>query len=1372
MVTIRSVNEIILSLIDYFKLAQPDADTKPGTVVRDLFIDGPASQLALLYDQLSAVSQQQSLRLVVGTDLDNLAKNFGIVRKQATPSSGVALMTFASISAPINIDTGDVVVAQNGFTFTVTNGIVVQPSSTNFYRSVASKFSTQLSLVGITDQYAVEITVVASTPGTAGNVGSYSLTQVSIPGVSNVTNINPFTGGTDQENDAAFRSRVLASFSGSSVGTSLGYLNTALGTTGVSDAYVAGPGDPLMARDGTVSEVINGTLTVISEGTGGKVDVFILGSNLVNNTDTFIYQDKSNDNDPTSSKNNFVLGQIASNAGLTVSQERVTDIAAGILPSQPVEQILTVTGSLSGGNFAPMSTDQYGIVTGNYQLIKDTGVYAGSPFGKDTFHWISNQIEGFSEAIIKGQYNGQDALTFTGVTLIPQVQQSLSITNENSLVTTNRSQIQLLHTPATNVTRVFNVTTGERYVITNQNVNNTGTYNTTGLIQISGNTLPSPSDGLQVDYSWIVSYDPYSDYDGLYDVNNPRTVTDSVDWGLANSIENEKVLFTSSPGNNFFQGTTTHPIGSVISAKTFLDVDGYVQTVTSGVYTNRLFVEVTNLAVATTSVDAIRLKNNNTEVYNTAQGNGNVSNALVVVGIQVLNSTTVILPTDTVAQAGQYVTVTLNSTDVFLAGTGQSSSTGSQINIPSSQINTTATQLILEVTYLANVTNLFSSGTTVLPTSRVGNGYILSNNNGFNNFTIIDISRRENQIVQLNLSNQFFVELNLPSSDYSLSANQVISVIRLSDGLELWDSSFPGTVTVGTDGNFQLIFSGFNTPATNDRVLVVYYATDLRRFQPFSYNNLPIKTRTDTLAVDPVTGDFTISLNKIASQVSGVEFNIIEPNTNIVLFTGSDGYIVSNGATATFSSLSVNFSSLANLTNNKLQITGSALIGVTNNNNNGIYDILSYNDNTNVMVFTELLNNITDDQIAVIRVADGQELWNYNGTIDVTNNRLLFPAVPTAAAGDFLFVMFFNYRALRQGPTRVIGTTADQVSNTGTITVAGTTLSQAQNIVFTVTSTGLRQNVIQAMYTALNLPSTSQIPSNIYLARITKVEKVSVVSPTNPIVLEVLNTYDIFNTTIQNNLFYSDDTLSNSTLGPFDFILPSTTNNTSNVNGQNHLPTIGDQIRITFYYATTADQENLAYTRIGSLYTNKKFALINKIYVASGFKTSQSTNFTATTFTQPALGARYNPTYNYVAPKQNERIVISYNYNQLVSQVTFNLENTRPITADVLAKEALEVLLDLTMNVVIDPTVIANGTTSTVLQNLQNALSAALTTPLLGQVIDQITLINIAQGISGIDRARILYFNVTGAQGSILTFQAQNNQFFEPNNLIVNTETR
>ena len=1370
MVTIRSVNEIILSLIDFFQLAQPDLDTKPATVARDLFIDGPSSQLALLYDQLSNVSQQQSLRLVVGTDLDNLAKNFGIIRKQATPSSGTTLLTFASINATININARSIVTANNGFSFATQTGISVVPSSINFYRSTASKFSAQLALAGITDQFAVEVTVTATTAGSAGNIGSYSLSMTTIPGVSNVTNINAFSGGTDQENDAAFRNRVLSSFTGSSVGTTLGYLNTALSTTGVSDAYVAGPGDPLMTRDGTVSQVINGVLTVTSEGSGGEVDIFILGSQLVQNTDTFIYQDKSNNNDPASPKNNFVLGQIAADAGKTVSQKRVSDIAAGVLPSQPVENIVQVTGSLSGGNFAPQTIDQYGRVFGNYQLLKDTGVYAGSPWAFDTFHWVSNMISGFTEALIKGQYNGQDALTFTGVQLIPQIQQNISITNENSTVTFNRSIIQLLHTPATNVTRVFNVTTGERYVITNQNFDSTTPFNTTGRIQISGNTLPSPSDGLQVDYSWIVNYDPYSDYDGLFDVNNPRSVNDSIDWGLGNAIENERIVFSLIAGNNYFQGNASHPVDTVITAKTFLEVDGYVQIVTSGTFINRLSVVISNLTDPTTGVDSITLENSNVEVFNTAQANSNVANSTIVVGIQVLNVTTIILPTDTVAQSGQRVSVILNSTDVFLSGTGQGSSSGSQITIPSAQINTTASSLTLRVTYLAAVTDLFSASTTFLPTSRAGNGYLLNNNNGFTNFSVVNVSRRENQIVQLNLSNQFFVELNLPSSDYGLSIAQVISVVRLTDNKELWTSANPGTVVVGTDGNFQLILSGFNTPVAADRVLVIYYATDLRRFQPFSYNNTPIKTRTDSLSIDPLSGKFTLALNQFITQGSGVVFSIIEPNTNIVLFSVTDGYLTSQGSTAAISSPTVNFISLASLTNKKLRITGSTLLGFSNSNNNGVYDIISYNPLTNIIIITEVLDNITADQISVIRLVDGQEVWNYSGTIDVPNNRILFPVTPPVSDGDFVFVNFYNFNILRKGNTRLISTISDQVTNTGMITVSGTTLALAQDVIFTVTNTGLKLNLAAAMRTVLNLPSTSPVPTNVFIAKIVKVEKVTTVSLTNPIVLQSLVTYDTVNTELSNNLLYPDIMLQNTSLSSLDFVLPSTTNNTSNFNSKNDLPTLGDQIRISFYYGTTNDQENLAYTRIGTLYTNKKFALINKIFVASGFKASQSTRFTATSFTQPALGTRYTPTYNYLAPKQNERIVINYNFNQLVGTATFNIEATRPVTANVLVKEATLVELDLTMNVVINPSMLSS--TTTILQNLRNALSSALTTNLLGQSIDQITLINIAQGVSGINLARILHFNVIGTQGSILTFQAFNNQFFAPNNIILNTETR
>ena len=155
MVSIRSVNEIILSLIDFYRVAQPDLDTKPGTVARDLFVDGPSSQLALLYDELSSVSNQQSMRLVIGSDLDKLAKNFGVIRKQSTPSTGTALLTFSSINANININKGDSIVASNGFSFNVSNGVAVSAASSNYYRSVASKFRDQLDFVGITDEFAV-----------------------------------------------------------------------------------------------------------------------------------------------------------------------------------------------------------------------------------------------------------------------------------------------------------------------------------------------------------------------------------------------------------------------------------------------------------------------------------------------------------------------------------------------------------------------------------------------------------------------------------------------------------------------------------------------------------------------------------------------------------------------------------------------------------------------------------------------------------------------------------------------------------------------------------------------------------------------------------------------------------------------------------------------------------------------------------------------------------------------------------------------------------------------------------------------------------------------------------------------------------------
>src|SRR5688572_28287292 len=99
MTRIRSTNELILSSIDFFRVAQPLMDTKPGTVARDLVIDGPSAQLSRLYDELNRVSALQSLRLAIGADLDRLAQNYGAVRKRGSKSTGPALLTFKTLDA-------------------------------------------------------------------------------------------------------------------------------------------------------------------------------------------------------------------------------------------------------------------------------------------------------------------------------------------------------------------------------------------------------------------------------------------------------------------------------------------------------------------------------------------------------------------------------------------------------------------------------------------------------------------------------------------------------------------------------------------------------------------------------------------------------------------------------------------------------------------------------------------------------------------------------------------------------------------------------------------------------------------------------------------------------------------------------------------------------------------------------------------------------------------------------------------------------------------------------------------------------------------------------------------------------------------------
>jgi uncharacterized phage protein gp47/JayE len=1359
MVTIRTTNDLVLSLLDYFKASMPDATMNPGSVIRDLFVDAPSSIIALLYDELSKISNLQSLRIVSGNDLDRLAQNYGVTRKVAQQATGTALYTFASLPATVSINAGDILTATNGLTFTVVNGVSVNPSMANSYKSIAVQYQNNLNFLNITDPYAVEVSAQASVAGVNGNISNYSITSTSTVGVSNVTNVFPFTGGSNQEDDATFRNRVLAIFSGSNIGTALGYQNIALSDNQVEDAAVIGPGNPLMTRDGTVvQENSNGSYTILSEGTGGKVDVVILGERELQYTDTFIYQDKSNQNDPTNAANNFVLGQIAADAGLTITQRRINDIANGTLPAQPVDSILSVTGSKSGANFLPKSVNSLGVVSGNYELIKDTGPYGGSPWGSDTFAWISNQIV-FNENLVKSQFNGQDATTFSNIIELPNATQNISITNENSQIsTTDQSIIQLLHTPATNVTRVFNVNTGERYTVINQNLNGAGSINSTGQIQISGNTLPSPSNILQVDYTWLISYDPFSDYDGKILDNNPRPSDDSVDWGISNAIRTERILFSQNSTNTLFVGSSKHVISSVIEANIFSTTNGVVSISEVVNFVGRTAITLSALDSPINSIESVKLVNTNEELYFTAEDDGDILNTTIVVGESLKYNVTLILPTDSPAIVGNEVNIVYNQSDAFNVVGSSGSVVANQITIPSVNITPAPSQIYLDVTYIAAVQNILTAGITNFPLSRSGNTFNANSSIGSINAITSNTIRRETQTIQENASDQLYVSLSISSSSLTMIASQVVSVIDLRTYAEIWNSSNQGTLTTNTSGNYELIFSGYNAPAVGDNVLVLYFADDLINTQPFTFNNRVFSRSFQTLEFNYSTNEFYIPIQTLTAE-SGLSFSIIDTTTGLSDGYASDGYLSglsSNRLSGTFTSNSFSFALVDNILGKNISITSS-----NNPNNIGTFSVLGYNSSNNTLTIGTVVANINPDQVSVIRIESNDDLWSSTiDSIDPINNILSLPSSINAIQGDKVVVLCFTNKNLHQSPTRVALTTTDQINNTGVVTLLGTTVTKVANVVFTAITNGLTQNVLPAILTFLNSTATS-IPSNNYLIRVVQLQNVSVTTGNQ--VTSVLTNYDVEGTQINNNLFYTNEMLYNESLSGFEFTLPSTTNNLTNA------PVIGDTLNITFYYATDNNSESLYFTKNGTLYTNNKFATIEQVYISSGFNASSSVRFTLAYFTQPATGSRYISYYNYLAPQENERIVIQSNYNALVSDVTFDIEAARPITADVLVKESKELLIDATVSVIISTT--TSIATTTIIQNVQSAVTAAINSNVLGGTISFSDLVTAAQTVSGVANATLTAFNIDGANGMALTITAQQNQSFVANTIIVNQGT-
>ena len=797
MVTFKSFNNIVIDMIQQLRLTQASLDTKPGTVARDLMVDLQALQVSDIYEALKELSSLQSILNISGQDLTNYASNYGVTRQNGTKSIGTVVFTFKSIDDDFLIPSETVIRTRSGVPFVTVSTVSVSTSQANAFRATATTLRQELATAAINDSFAVEVSVEAQSPGSVGNVAAYSVTTTNATDVNNVTNLVSFTGGTDLESDTELRARVLATFAGANVGTSIAYRSTILSLATAIDALVIEPGNPLMTRDGTVVGYDSDGNKIVSEpGTGGRVDIYVMGTNAQAGTDSFVYNDQSGKDDPTDSENDYVLGQsnLTPSTSLTINSRRVSALSQGAeIPEQPVSSLVSVSGSLSGPNFVEQYLDSTGNLQGNFKLVDDSGEAGGSPFGLDKLSWVDSKIALKGEANSKTSLNSIDGLGFTEVLGISGIEQDMQVTNENSSIYSSsaRNYIQLKHSPVRTVSRVFNLTTGERYVIADQTPDDSGNINTTGRIKISGRSLPTSSDILQVDYTWIYSFDPNIDFDNLDPIDPINEAQDSVEWGYSNYIRDEiKTVSIDAYGN--MSVVTDLPVSRVISVNTYKAESGI------SVLSGKTVVTTTNVTNVHSMKDTSL--SGTPEVYNTLANDGSISNNAIT------------LPTDTISQVGDFVNIIYNLNDVFTSDSyGSGTSINNVVTLPSDA--GTASGTSVRVNYVANFSNLIpKSDMTDLPIST--NGFNSFQNidgyqpvqNEFSGSTVISNKRRSpsNLLVTISglstsgLLRMVGTTINKVSSVYTVTANDEIDLallIRRAKGLSD-TATLPSTVCV------------------------------------------------------------------------------------------------------------------------------------------------------------------------------------------------------------------------------------------------------------------------------------------------------------------------------------------------------------------------------------------------------------------------------------------------------------------------------------------------------------------------------------------------------------------------------------------------
>jgi hypothetical protein len=312
------------------------------------------------------------------------------------------------------------------------------------------------------------------------------------------------------------------------------------------------------------------------------------------------------------------------------------------------------------------------------------------------------------------------------------------------------------------------------------------------------------------------------------------------------------------------------------------------------------------------------------------------------------------------------------------------------------------------------------------------------------------------------------------------------------------------------------------------------------------------------------------------------------------------------------------------------------------------------------------------------------------------------------------------------------------IPNFGSVKITGTTFTR-------LTLTGFAGNVYDG--NILDLESLlkaylelNNIPENYFVGRVASIK----------IGNEIL---DLNNYGLNNNVYDSNVASQNTSLTHFEVRVPDTSkNNTISY-------TAGSALECVFDLVIPSDSETLFFYSSEDRITEKYFFRISDISVTSGLRSLSgilSGSISISSFNQPNQGVGYFADYNFKAPKDGERISVNYNLNKIILDATSGVEVVRPITADVIVKEAFALPVDVSGTIVIGSGF--ENEQESIVENVSNAISNLLNTATLGGLIDYSDLISTGASIQGVDSIDISLFNESGKTGRRSFLQALDNQ--------------